>query len=226
VAEKHPDLIMAIKSAGHEIASHGYAHGRVYTMTPDAFRRDLLKASEILYKITGSDVKGFRAPEWSIRDDSLWALDVLQQEGFAYDSSMAPVPIIGNSDYAVIPHRRALKQGGLWEFPPLVAPTPLVNLPIGGGWGLRVFPYRLIRTVLRKLNRQGQPGLIYLHPRELDPDNPRIRLSLAKKFVLEARLERTEKRLLRLLNDFKFTTVSNFLLKKNGKIIEIGSSLL
>ena len=212
VAQKHPDLIQEIKSAGHEIASHGYAHRRVYTMTPDTFRRDLNKASEILYKITGLSVQGYRAPEWSIRDDSLWALEILQQEGFRYDSSMAPVPIIGNSGYAVIPHRLTLQQGSLWEFPPLVARTPLVNLPVGGGWGLRIFPYGMIRSSIRKLNARGQPALIYLHPRELDPDNPRIRLPLAKRFVLDARLERTEKRLKRLLNDFRFTAVSNFLL--------------
>jgi len=211
VAEKHPDLIKEIQIAGHEIASHGYAHRRVYTMTPDTFRQDLNKASEILYKITGCTVKGYRAPEWSIRDDSLWALDILRQEGFTYDSSMAPLPIIGNQDYPALHHKLTLKQGHLWEFPPLVAQTPLGNLPLGGGWGLRVFPYGLIRSLIGKLNRQGQPAVIYIHPRELDHDNPRIRLPLAKKFVLDARLVRTEKRLVRLLDDFNFTTVSNFL---------------
>ena len=121
------------------------------------------------------------------------------------------IPIIGNPDYVSIPRKHTLKQGHLWEFPPLVRKTHLVNLPLGGGWGLRIFPYSLIRSCIRKLNRKGQPALIYFHPRELDHDNPRIRLPLAKKFVLDARLVRTEKRLVRLLNDFKFTTVSNFL---------------
>jgi len=212
VAEKYPDLVKEIKSAGHEIASHGYAHRRVYTMTPDTFRQDLNRASEILYKITGYTVKGYRAPEWSIRDDSLWALDILQQEGFTYDSSMVPLPIIGNPDYAIVPHRIELTQGYLWEFPPLVGKTPLVNLPIAGGWGLRIFPYNMIRSFIRKLNNQSQPALIYIHPRELDHDNPRIKLPLVKKFVLDARLERTEKRLVRLLDDFNFTTVSNLVL--------------
>jgi polysaccharide deacetylase family protein (PEP-CTERM system associated) len=205
VAERHPDLIKQIQDAGH-----GYSHTRVYTMTPDTFRQDLNRASEILYKIVGCSVKGYRAPEWSIRNDSLWALDILQQEGFIYDSSMAPLPIIGNPDYAIVPHRLELKQGYLWEFPPLVGKTPLVNLPIAGGWGLRIFPYNMIRSFIQKLNNQGQPALIYIHPRELDHDNPRIKLPLVKKFVLDARLERTEKRLVRLLDDFNFTTVSNF----------------
>ena len=208
VAERHPDLIKKIERAGHEIATHGYAHRRVYTMTPDTFRQDLKKAVSIISEITNQAVKGYRAPEWSIRDDSLWALDILQQEGFEYDSSMAPLPIIGNQNYAKTPHRLMLDQGHLWEFPPLVATTPLVNLPLGGGWGLRIFPYNLIRSTIRKLNNQGQPALIYLHPREFDLDSPRIRLPWTKRFVLDARFERTGKRLDRLLEDFRFAPVS------------------
>ena len=208
VAEAHPDLIKKIKGAGHEIATHGYAHRQVYTMTPDQFRQDLRKSVSIIFEMAGHPVKGYRAPEWSIRDDSLWALDILRQEGFEYDSSMAPLPIIGNQNYPKIPHRLTLDQGELWEFPPLVGAKPLVNLPLGGGWGLRVFPYRLIRSAIRKLNAQGQPAMIYFHPREFDPTNPQIRLPWAKRFVLNVRFERAEKRLGRLLEDFRFTSVS------------------
>ena len=214
IAEKHPDLIRKIEKAGHEIATHGYSHRQVYTMTPDMFRQDLIKAVSIITQITGQPVKGYRAPEWSIRDDSLWALDILQKEGFEYDSSMTPLPIIGNQDYSRIPYRLTLDEGQLWEFPPMVGSTPFVNFPLGGGWGLRVFPYSLIRSTIRELNKQGQPAVIFLHPREFDGNNPRIRLSLAKKFVLDARVERTEKRLGRLLDDFNFTSVSNVLKKK------------
>ncbi len=184
-------------------------------MAPDEFRQDLKKAVGIISTITTQPVKGYRAPEWSIRDDSLWALDILQREGFEYDSSMAPLPIIGNQNYAKMPHRLNLDEGPLWEFPPLVAATPLVHLPSGGGLGLRVFPYNLIRSTIRKLNKQGQPALVYLHPRELDLDCPRIRLPLGKRFVLYARFERTEKRLHRLLDDFHFTSVSTILRKLN-----------
>ncbi|NVM24662.1 MAG: DUF3473 domain-containing protein [Desulfobacterales bacterium] len=215
IAERHPDLIKRIEGAGHEIATHGYAHRRVYEMSPDTFRQDLKKAASIISAITGYPVKGYRAPEWSIRDDSLWALDILQQEGFEYDSSMAPLRIIGNPDYATIPYRLILDQGHLWELPPLVAPTPLVNLPLGGGWGLRIFPYNLIRSNILKLNNQGRPAVIFLHPREFDLDNPRIRLPLVKKFVLDARIERTGKRLARLLDDFSFTSVSAVLKRVN-----------
>jgi polysaccharide deacetylase family protein (PEP-CTERM system associated) len=211
VAESHPDLIKQIQNADHEVATHGYSHRRVYTMTPSIFRKDLKKSVEIISDITSHAVKGFRAPEWSIRDDSLWALDILQQEGFVYDSSMAPLHIIGNVKYKTTPYVLNLEKGHLWELPPLVGVTPLVNFPLGGGWGLRTFPYSLIRTAIRKLNHQGQPALIFLHPREFDHNNPRLRLPLVKRFVLDAGLESTEKRLDRLLNDFNFTTVSDAL---------------
>lgn len=211
VAEKHPELIAKINRSGHEIATHGYAHRRVYTLTPELFREDLKRAMGTISAITEKPVKGYRAPEWSIRDDSLWGLHILQEEGFEYDSSMAPLPIIGNPTYSKIPHALNLAAGPLWEFPPLVAGTPLVNLPLGGGWGLRVFPYPMIRSAIRRLNKKGQPALIYLHPREFDTDCPRVRLPLAKKFVLHARLERAEQRLHRLLDHFRFTSVSDVL---------------
>lgn len=215
VAERHADLIKAIIKGGHEIATHGYAHQRVYTMTPDDFRKDLRKAVRIISNITGLPVKGYRAPEWSIRDDSLWALDILKEEGFEYDSSMTPLPLIGNPAYSIVPHKLKLNDGYLWEFPPLVAVNPLINLPLGGGWGLRIFPYRLIRTTIQKRNRRGFPVLIFLHPREFDRSNPRIKLPLSKEFILRARIERTEKRLHRLLQDFAFTSVSHVLKKES-----------
>ena len=211
IAERHPHLIKEIHMRGHEIATHGYGHQRVYTMTPEAFRKDLRKSVSIIYQLTGCKITGYRAPEWSIRDDSLWALDILKQEGFLYDSSMAPLPIIGNPHYARTPHMLNLDEGRLWEVPPLVVSTPLVNLPLGGGWGLRTFPYSLIRSSIRKLNNQDHPALIYLHPREFDTKNPRIQLPLVKQFVLNAAVERTERRLGRLLDDFRFTTVSDML---------------
>ncbi len=204
IAERHPDLIKEIQSKGHEIASHGYSHRRVYTMSPHAFRKDLRKASDMILGITGLKVRGYRAPEWSIRDDSLWALDILKEEGFEYDSSMAPLPIVGNPHYAKSPKVLSLDGGPLWEFPPLVCPTPFFNLPIGGGWGLRVFPYSLIRSIIKRMNRKGFPAVIHVHPREFDRENPRITLPWTKRFVLNARLVRTGKRLERLLGDFRF----------------------
>ena len=211
VAEKCPELVERIHRAGHEIASHGYMHRRVYTMTPDSFRQDLRKSVQVLYGVTGEKVKGFRAPEWSIRDDTLWALDILFQEGFAYDSSMAPLPIIGNSNHSKRPWKHILTHGHIWEVPPLVRPTHLINLPIGGGWGLRTFPYGLIRSRIQSLNHQDQPAVIFLHPREFDPDCPRIKIPIIKRFVLTAAREGTDIRLRKLLRDFEFTSIARAL---------------
>lgn len=211
IAEKHPELVKEINSSGHEIASHGHVHRRVYTMTPDSFRRDLKKSTQVISRIIGRSLKGFRAAEWSIREDSLWALDILLQEGFLYDSSMAPLPIIGNPKYSTAPYRYKLNSGNIWELPPLVALTPLVNLPLGGGWGLRTFPYSMIRSAIDKHNRLGFPALVYLHPREFDQNCPRIKLPFIKKLVLQAGIASTEKRLNLLLKDYKFTTAANYL---------------
>jgi len=214
IADRHGELIRKIHRDGHEIATHGYAHRRVYTMTQDEFRRDLKQAIDTITRITGRPIKGYRAPEWSVRNDSLWALDILRQEGFAYDSSMAPLPIIGNSAYPRAPHRLVLNEGHIWEFPPLTAYTPLINLPVGGGWGLRVFPYRLIHRSIEKFNRNGEPAVIYVHPREFDHNPPRVKLPLSKLFVLHARVVTTPERLERLLDDFPFTSISTVLEKK------------
>ncbi len=210
IVENHPELIKRISDAGHEIASHGYDHRRVYTMTPEAFRQDIQKSVEILSGITGKGINGFRAPEWSIRDDSLWALDILQDQGFQYDSSMAPLPIIGNTEYPKTPWRHQLTHGKLWELPPLVGSAPLINFPFGGGWGLRTFPYCLICSAIQKVNLQGMPAVIFLHPREFDSECPRIKIPLVKRFVLNAGVESTEKRLSRLLTDFDFTSADGF----------------
>jgi len=211
VAERHSELVKEISNSGHEVATHGYTHKRVYTMSPGSFREDLRKSVAILTEITGGKVKGFRAPEWSIREDSLWALDILLEEGFVYDSSMAPLPIIGNPEYPKVPWKHSLAQGDMWEFPPLVGSIPFVNFPLGGGWGLRTFPHCLIRSAIRKNNRQGMPAVMFLHPREFDPNCPRIKLPLSKQFVLHAGLESTEKRLGRLLGDLEFISVEGYL---------------
>ncbi|MDX9786172.1 MAG: polysaccharide deacetylase family protein [Desulfobacterales bacterium] len=208
VAERHPDLIAAISSRGHEIASHGYSHRRVYTMTPAQFRADLRKSIAIISGITGTPVCGYRAPEWSIREDSRWALDILLEEGITFDSSMAPLHIIGNPKYRKIPHWLSLRNGRMLEVPPLVLPTGWINWPAGGGWGLRTLAYRWIRSRIEKLNQTGQPAVIFIHPREFDLLTPRLRLPRIKNFVLFAGVEPTQTRLQRLLKDFRFTHLS------------------
>ena len=208
VADHHPSLIRRIHAAGHEIATHGYEHRRVYTLSRETFRRDLRRSLSVIGDITGETVSAYRAPEWSIRDDSLWALDVLCEEGFTVDSSMAPLPIIGNTGYPRVPHRMDRPCGSILEVPPLVLEAPPINLPAGGGWGLRVFPYRWIRRRVLQLNRAGQPALFFVHPREFLRDLPDVNLPMVKKLVLDARIEPTLRRLERLLGEFRFTTLS------------------
>jgi polysaccharide deacetylase family protein (PEP-CTERM system associated) len=220
IGKRHPHLIREITAQGHDIAAHGFSHQQVYRMTPDQFREDLRRAVGTLTSLTGQAVNGFRAPEWSIRDDSLWALDILLEEGFTYDSSMTPLPIIGNPNFPKTPFRKKLARGYIWEIPPLVASTRLGNLPIGGGWGLRVFPYRLIRKTIRDLNNAGHPAVIYLHPREFDRANPKVALPVLKRFVVDARIEHTDKRLMRLLNDFQFVPMMHFLNQQDRAVPE------
>jgi peptidoglycan-N-acetylglucosamine deacetylase len=213
VAQRQPDLVREIARRGHEIASHGTLHQRVYTLSPRAFEADLLRSLELLTPLATHPVRGYRAPEWSIRDDSLWALDILGRNGLVYDASMAPLPVIGNPVYPCHIHRRAFAGGALWEVPPLVAQTPWINLPAGGGWGLRVLPQAWIAACVRRRQRRGQPAVFFVHPREMDRDNPKIRLPWLKQCVVSARLRATQTSLLWLLKRWSFTSISTYLLK-------------
>jgi polysaccharide deacetylase family protein (PEP-CTERM system associated) len=212
VAERNPDLVREIARRGHEIASHGYFHQRVYTLPADAFQRDLLKSLEILSPLSAAPILGFRAPEWSIRDDSLWALDIVKQAGLLYDASMAPLAVIGNQAYPKYIRQINTSRGALWEVPPLVGPTPWLNLPVGGGWGLRIFPYSLIRHFIRRQDRQYGPAVMFVHPREMDLHSPVADIPFIKRFVVSAGIWSTGQRLQRLFGEFAFTCISDYLL--------------
>jgi polysaccharide deacetylase family protein (PEP-CTERM system associated) len=212
VAERNPDLVREIARRGHEIASHGYYHQRVYTLSAEAFQRDLLKSLEILSPLSPAPILGFRAPEWSIRDDSLWALEIVRQAGFLYDASMAPLLVIGNQAYPKNIRRIYTSKGMLWEVPPLVGQTPWLNLPVGGGWGLRIFPYSLITHFIRCQQRQYGPAVMFVHPREMDPRSPVAAIPFIKRFVVSAGICSTAQRLQRLFSEFAFTSISDYLL--------------
>jgi len=130
---------------------------------------------------------------------------------------MTPLPIIGNPRFSKVPVRLERSQGVLWEFPPLVAANPLVNLPLGGSWGLRVFPYRMVSSAIKKINAQGYPALIYLHPRELDPACPRVSMPFYRSMALYAGMQATEGKLRRLIADFSFTAIENILTQYQPK---------
>lgn len=183
VAERHPQLVARIRSGGHEIASHGYAHRRVYELSPKSFQLDLDRSVRALSLAGAGPVVGYRAPEWSINDRSLWALDLLAERGFRFDSSMTPLRLLGNPSYQQTPHKRKTPYGELFEFPPLVARRFGQNYPLGGGWGLRMHsPPTVLREIERR-NERGIPVALFVHPWELDPEPPRIRLPIGLRFA-------------------------------------------
>jgi len=215
IAERTPGIVKMIYREGHEIASHGYGHIQVYKQTKDEFLQDLLRSKTLIEGMIGERVIGYRAAEWSICDgkrNSYWALDLLAQNGFLYDSSIAPLRFIGIPNAPMAPYTLSTPHGEMREFPPLVMPSLLGNLPIGGGWGLRIFPYRTIWRTVDRMNRLGHPALVFCHPSDFDTFSPPITLPWIKRFVCYGKIKTTEERVTRLLNDFEFTTMRGILL--------------
>lgn len=207
VGERHPELVRTIASHGHEIASHGYAHRLVYDQTPASFRDDVRRAKALLEDASGRPVRGYRAPSYSITPRSLWALDVLLEEGYEYDSSIFPIrhdrygiPVSDRHPYRI--HR---PEGTLTEVPGSTARLGPLNLPVAGGGYFRILPYWWTRWGIDRVNRLEQrPAVFYLHPWEIDPEQPRLDVSGLSRFRHYRNLDRTEHRLRRLLTDFRF----------------------
>jgi len=187
VAERYPALVAEIVDAGHEIGSHGHLHQRVYELTPESFARDLEACRTALAAAGVPDVRGYRAPEWSINDRSLWALETLARAGFTFDSSMAPMRVVGDPHYPKQPHTRSTPCGAVMEFPPLVDRRFGQNMPMVG-WGLRMTaPSRVIR-IIEDRNTRGIPVALAVHPWEIDPKPPRVTLPPARHFAHYFRL--------------------------------------
>jgi polysaccharide deacetylase family protein (PEP-CTERM system associated) len=216
VAERFPSLVKDIVAQGHEVASHGYSHQLVYRQSPEVFRDETAKSKALLEDITGKPVHGYRAASYSITSESLWALDILAELGFEYDSSIFPVyhDRYGMPSAPATIHRAISPSGGeLLEFPLTVAKISKWRLPVAGGGYFRLYPYWLSRALLRKSQRDlDQAFIFYLHPREVDPGQPRVEnASRLSRFRHYQNLGRCEQRLERLLSDFEFTTVANVL---------------
>ena len=213
VAERHPELVREIAAQGHEVATHGWSHTLVYQMSPDLFRAELRRSVQLLEELAGRKILGHRAPFFSITRASLWALDVLGEEGIRYDSSVFPVL---NYRYGIedAPRWPYPVRGDAWtltEFPITTWRVLGRNLPVAGGAYFRLYPYALTRAALSSINRAGHPAVFYLHPWELDPDHPRIRLPRRIALTHYANLAATERRLRRLLGDFRFAPVKEVL---------------
>ena len=207
VAEEHPQLVQAIHAAGHEVATHGYSHEKVYDLTPQRFREELRRSIRLLEDLTGEKVVGHRAPYFTITERSLWALDVLAEEGILYDSSIHPVfnYRYGIPDAERHPAFLPLTGGGrLLEIPVSTYPAFRVNIPVGGGAYFRLYPYALTRVALGQLERKGEGLSLYMHPWEVDPDHPRIPLPARVRATHYVNLHSTTSKLSRLFQDFAF----------------------
>jgi polysaccharide deacetylase family protein (PEP-CTERM system associated) len=211
VADRHPELVRTIAARGHEVASHGYAHRLIYDQTPGAFRDDVRRAKQLLEDAAGRRVVGYRAPSYSITPRSLWALDVLIEEGYEYDSSIFPIrhdrygiPVSDRRPYAI-----ERPQGTLIEVPGSTTPFGPVNLPVAGGGYFRILPYWWTHWGIQRVNQlEHRPAVFYLHPWEIDPDQPRLAAGRLGRFRHYRNLDKTEARLRQLLTDFRFDTMA------------------
>lgn len=217
VAERYPGLIKRIINDGHELACHGYEHIRVTEQTPAEFRSDIARTKKLLEDIGGKEVKGYRAASYSIGKNNLWALDVLQEEGFKYSSSIYPV----KHDLYGIPDAprfiyEPIKNQTFKEIPITTIRVGNKNLPCGGGGFFRFYPYVFSKWAFNEVNnKEHQAAIFYFHPWEIDPDQPRQQgLNLKTQIRHYLNLQRMENRIHRLLTDFKWDTMETVFLKE------------
>ena len=218
VAEKCRDLVLEIQERGHEVGCHGYAHELIYRIGPDRFRQDIHKARTLLEDICGKKIAGYRAPSFSITERSLWALDILLEEGFLYDSSIFPIrhDLYGMRNAELFPHRVTREKGAIMEFPLSIFRVKFfrktVHLPIAGGGYLRLLPLWLLKHGIDHINRvERQPAVLYFHPWELDPRQPRVKSSLKSRIRHYQNLEKTEGKIRNLIAAFRFAPMGDVL---------------
>jgi polysaccharide deacetylase family protein (PEP-CTERM system associated) len=221
VASRYPQLVRQIGSAGHEIGSHSYWHRLVYEQTPAEFREDLVRSRQAIEDAVGAPVTAYRAPSFSITRQSLWALYILAEEGFRIDSSIFPIvhDRYGIPDARPFVHQLQTSAGPMWEFPPSVLRAVGVNWPVSGGGYFRLYPAWLTCKCLARLNqRHGQPLMFYLHPWEIDADQPRLRAgSLAGRMRHYLNLGSTLGKLKTLLKNFRFGTISQAIAARHSE---------
>lgn len=214
VAEKHPNIVKKIHSHGHEIASHGYAHKLVYNQTPNEFREDIKKSKNLIESIIGEKVLGYRAPSWSITKKSLWALEILEQEGYKYDSSIFPFEnfLYGIKEAPRYTHKASQYNGGsdIIEIPPsTISIFGKYNIPFSGGFYFRFMPVCCINKFTKIINKDRQPVIFYLHPREIDKEQPKLKLSKRDSFIHYYGVGSCRKKLEKTLKTNEFRTMKD-----------------
>ncbi len=209
VAERSPDLVEKIANLGHEVASHGYAHTPIDLLTPETFEADLVKSIEILEGITHQKVEGFRAPSFSITEQTSWALDILRKHKLKYDSSIF---VTVHPDYGIqdFPVEMTLLHNGLLEVPMRKSHILGTKIPVCGGGYFRMLPYSLIKSALRS-SLKDAPTVMYFHPWEFDPDQPVVGLKGMKKFRHYVGLSKNRQKFEKLLGDFEFTSIKDLI---------------
>lgn len=210
IAERHPELVREIAGAGHEVASHGWGHRRITELSREAFREDVARSKALLEDVTGEPVHGFRAPSFSLVPGTEWALDVMAEEGYRYDSSVFPIRRIGYGypGACPVPHLVDGASGSLLELPLTTCDIAGVSLPAAGGAYFRHLPYALTRAGFRQMEEEDASGVFYLHSWEVDEHQPRLPVSWFGRIRHYRGLGRMPGRLDRLLGDFTFTSVA------------------
>jgi len=210
VAQRNPALVRRIVSGGHEIASHGWWHRKVVFMTPDDFLEDVRASKEVLEQISGQAVIGFRAPSFSITPGYEWAFDMLLEAGYRYDSSLFPIERMnyGYPRTPPIPHLIHRPNGDIMEFPLATTRIAGRQIPAAGGGYFRHFPYGVTRRAFREHSAANMPGMFYIHPWEVDPDQPRLDVPMLTRVRHYRNIDKTAARLDRLMGEFRFTSVA------------------
>lgn len=224
VAQNHVGLVKRICEKGHEIASHGTWHKLVYKQSKEEFREDVANSKKILEDITGKEVNIFRASSWSISEDTLWALEVLQKEGYKCDSSIQPfkTPLSGINNMPVKPFYPIIgeKKLDILEFPPTVLKMGGMKIPFCGGLYLRVMPYKFIEKAINIVNKE-RSGLVYVHPWEFDVKQPKLKVPPHIKFTHYYNIKNNHVKLERLLKNFEFTTLGEIIKDNNYTTVKI-----
>lgn len=210
IAEHFPGLVREIHRGGHELATHGYSHRQLPKLGPRLFAEELRRSTLLIEDLTGDKVLGHRAASFSLTRETWWALEILQGEGLTYDSSLFPI-CYGARGMRELSAGPFVVPGGLWEFP-----IPSISLlkwkvPVVGGGYLRMYPYSFTRWAMRKVQAEGHPAIVYVHPWEVDPGQPRLRVPNSLRFRHYVNLERTRITLERLLEDFHFLPIREVL---------------
>ena len=225
-AEAHPNVVREIDKAGHEIASHGHFHIPLPKTSPERFREDLRQSRGVLADITGREVRGYRAASWSLTRETLWALEIMADEGLSYDSSMFPTSFhaYGLPGSPLKPSRICLSSGSsMIEFPAQVLTLGPIKIPAAGGFYLRGFPQWLYSWALKQSERRGGSGMVYLHPYDIDAEVPRLGVPFVFRVIRYYNLAGTFGRLESLLGSFRFSSIAQLLADSEFPVVDVAS---